>query len=132
MPIEKISANRDTRLRVKPIAQDANRVSDRVSTTAVPITSASRRPSANSTSSTTAEVAKNSFLISVVALSLAVSPRSEEHTSELQSLMRISYAVFCLTKKNHTTATDEVEHTTLYQHKHLSAKTHIGTSQRTN
>src|SRR3546814_6067065 len=27
------------------------------------------------------------------------SPRSEEHTSELQSLMRISYAVFCLTKK---------------------------------
>src|SRR3546814_5298559 len=28
--------------------------------------------------------------------------RSEEHTSELQSLMRISYAVFCLKKKNHT------------------------------
>src|SRR3546814_2060333 len=27
-------------------------------------------------------------------------PRSEEHTSELQSLMRISYAVFCLQKKN--------------------------------
>src|SRR3546814_10813986 len=27
------------------------------------------------------------------------SPRSEEHTSELQSLMRISYAVFCLQKK---------------------------------
>src|SRR3546814_7378468 len=26
--------------------------------------------------------------------------RSEEHTSDLQSLMRISYAVFCLTKKN--------------------------------
>src|SRR3546814_2421047 len=30
----------------------------------------------------------------------ADSPRSEEHTSELQSLMRISYAVFCLKKKN--------------------------------
>src|SRR3546814_7817052 len=28
--------------------------------------------------------------------------RSEEHTSELQSLMRISYAVFCLQKKTHT------------------------------
>src|SRR3546814_8770202 len=28
--------------------------------------------------------------------------RSEEHTSELQSLMRTSYAVFCLKKKNHT------------------------------
>src|SRR3546814_7725400 len=27
-------------------------------------------------------------------------PRSDEHTSELQSLMRISYAVFCLKKKN--------------------------------
>src|SRR3546814_2525726 len=30
----------------------------------------------------------------------AAAPRSEEHTSELQSLMRISYAVFCLKKKN--------------------------------
>src|SRR3546814_2444079 len=32
-------------------------------------------------------------------------PRSEEHTSELQSLMRISYAVFCLKKKTHKTTT---------------------------
>src|SRR3546814_3091355 len=31
--------------------------------------------------------------------------RSEEHTSELQSLMRISYAVFCLKKKKHTKST---------------------------
>src|SRR3546814_1281975 len=31
--------------------------------------------------------------------------RSEEHTSELQSLMRISYAVFCLKKKKHNTTT---------------------------
>src|SRR3546814_2600508 len=31
---------------------------------------------------------------------LAATMRSEEHTSELQSLMRISYAVFCLKKKN--------------------------------
>src|SRR3546814_2655647 len=31
----------------------------------------------------------------------AVAARSEEHTSELQSLMRISYAVFCLKKKTH-------------------------------
>src|SRR3546814_8465898 len=35
------------------------------------------------------------FLYSVVAVAV----RSEEHTSELQSLMRISYAVFCLKKK---------------------------------
>src|SRR3546814_10200001 len=32
----------------------------------------------------------------------AAAKRSEEHTSELQSLMRISYAVFCLKKKKHT------------------------------
>src|SRR3546814_10262243 len=34
------------------------------------------------------------------AISKVVIERSEEHTSELQSLMRISYAVFCLKKKN--------------------------------
>src|SRR3546814_2427595 len=33
-------------------------------------------------------------------VALGVDARSEEHTSELQSLMRISYAVFCLKKKN--------------------------------
>src|SRR3546814_4135178 len=33
--------------------------------------------------------------------------RSEEHTSELQSLMRISYAVFCLKKKNTNTKTSQ-------------------------
>src|SRR3546814_969166 len=32
----------------------------------------------------------------------SVRPRSEEHTSELQSLMRTSYAVFCLKQKNKT------------------------------
>src|SRR3546814_5011429 len=46
---------------------------------------------------------------------LSVSPRrSEEHTSELQSLMRISYAVFCLKKKN-------IQHTLYHiisHHKH--------------
>src|SRR3546814_2675164 len=41
--------------------------------------------------------------------------RSEEHTSELQSLMRISYAVFCLKKKTHTilqNTTPKTTHTT--------------------
>src|SRR3546814_13841383 len=38
---------------------------------------------------------------SVMPVTALVAPgRSEEHTSELQSLMRISYAVFCLQKKN--------------------------------
>src|SRR3546814_1782817 len=41
-------------------------------------------------------------LMGVLATHGAVLPRSEEHTSELQSLMRISYAVFCLKKKNNT------------------------------
>src|SRR3546814_5516998 len=36
--------------------------------------------------------------------------RSEEHTSELQSLMRISYPVFCLKKKNQTSETHHTRH----------------------
>src|SRR3546814_9193115 len=36
--------------------------------------------------------------------------RSEEHTSELQSLMRMSYAVFCLKKKNITTRNHQRRH----------------------
>src|SRR3546814_1691648 len=54
----------------------------------------------------------------VVATAIAqiIDGRSEEHTSELQSLMRISYAVFCLKKKNtknkktthHTKTTNQI------------------------
>src|SRR3546814_6513728 len=40
--------------------------------------------------------------------------RSEEHTSELQSLMRISYAVFCLKKKKPTINTEHLTHTTTH------------------
>src|SRR3546814_8980666 len=36
--------------------------------------------------------------------------RSEEHTSELQSLMRLSYAVFCLKNKKRTMLSRELEH----------------------
>src|SRR3546814_10679318 len=43
-----------------------------------------------------------------------VRDRSEEHTSELQSLMRISYAVFCLTKKNTHILTNFIRHTNIY------------------
>src|SRR3546814_10278740 len=39
--------------------------------------------------------------VALVALPAIAGERSEEHTSELQSLMRISYAVFCLKKKKH-------------------------------
>src|SRR3546814_8069370 len=44
----------------------------------------------------------------VQSLELETAPafRSEEHTSELKSLMRISYAVFCLKKKNNNVSED--------------------------
>src|SRR3546814_2799688 len=45
---------------------------------------------------------------------LLVQDRSEEHTSELQSLMRISYAVFCLKKKK---PEDTTTHEIIKQHK---------------
>src|SRR3546814_6082973 len=43
---------------------------------------------------------------------VALIVRSEEHTSELQSLMRISYAVFCLKKKQQKTDNNHSENTT--------------------
>src|SRR3546814_10208262 len=45
---------------------------------------------------------------SAVAETMRRFARSEEHTSELQSLMRISYAVFCLKKKNKTSVNTKV------------------------
>src|SRR3546814_6473159 len=49
----------------------------------------------------------------------AVEGRSEEHTSELQSLMRISYAVFCLKKKKqHTYYNRQHHHYKLLHEKH--------------
>src|SRR3546814_6595437 len=52
-----------------------------------------------------------------VRAAVSSATRSEEHTSELQSLMRISYAVFCLKKKKHkqdyikTNTAQPTEHT---------------------
>src|SRR3546814_1119851 len=51
-------------------------------------------------------------IAAVVLAYLKRGDRSEEHTSELQSLMRISYAVFCLKKKNKTQSTHSKEHQT--------------------
>src|SRR3546814_3558702 len=47
-----------------------------------------------------------------LAIPLVHADRSEEHTSELQSLMRISYAVFCLKKKKHNEHTNTNKYTT--------------------
>ena len=68
MPIEKISANSETRFSVNPQAQEANSVRARVTTTAAPTMIASRQPIASRTSSTTEAVAKISLLISFLAL----------------------------------------------------------------
>src|SRR3546814_2394982 len=43
---------------------------------------------------------ENQWIVGINAVAAAVEHRSEEHTPELQSLMSISYAVFCLKKKN--------------------------------
>src|SRR3546814_3575527 len=53
------------------------------------------------------------------------SRRSEEHTSELQSLMRISYAVFCLKKKKKN------KDTFVYTKTHIQKKTHTNTDHNT-
>src|SRR3546814_8183481 len=52
-----------------------------------------------------------------VARGLGMS-RSEEHTSELQSLMRISYAVFCLKKKKNTQYQITLSRITIQKNKH--------------
>src|SRR3546814_7121908 len=54
-------------------------------------------------------------VVSVMRANLGLRPagcnaRSEEHTSELQSLMRISYAVFCLKKKTNKQTHDHKQH----------------------
>src|SRR3546814_4759712 len=47
-----------------------------------------------------------------------IGQRSEEHTSELQSLMRISYAVFCLKKKMNTRTPINIQSTYILQNSH--------------
>src|SRR3546814_8513629 len=51
------------------------------------------------------------------AKDIPMEPRSEEHTSELQSLMRISYAVFCLKKKKNKETQRNVQNKTREQEK---------------
>src|SRR3546814_3660608 len=58
-----------------------------------------RTRSASDTSSRPGSVVTTIDIYDPVSTGFAVLPRSEEHTSELQSLMRISYAVICLKKK---------------------------------
>src|SRR3546814_2449747 len=55
---------------------------------------------------TPAEIVRAVLSAPDTALNYMTAKRSEEHTSELQSLMRISYAVFCLKKQIQTTNTN--------------------------
>src|SRR3546814_3540242 len=79
-----------------------------------PFTTKTRGLPARSHRSTVAPTARKSCGLGLVGttissateitlwMAMVMAGRSEEHTSELQSLMRISYAVFCLKKKKHT------------------------------
>src|SRR3546814_3408049 len=76
------------------------------------------------------------MLISVPAMKCASSPtvskssRSEEHTSELQSLMRTSYAVFCLKKKTLKIITLTLHYTIQTQHTQSNTTKKIITPKR--
>src|SRR3546814_4640285 len=50
----------------------------------------------------------------------SLNPRSEEHTSELQSLMRNSYAVFCLKKKTHKKTNHTITRNNNTKHTHTT------------
>src|SRR3546814_3256581 len=58
----------------------------------------------------------------VVEITESITDRSEEHTSELQSLMRISYAVFCLKKKKRTLHL--IEYINNKKHTHILSQDH--------
>src|SRR3546814_6814690 len=64
-----------------------------------------------------ATIAAASGFFSVGSPHCATQFRSEEHTSELQSLVRISYAVFCLKKKN-------ITHTSIQRYSNQTQKKH--------
>src|SRR3546814_3777926 len=74
----------------------------------LPPRSAPRQPSA-------------SIFATAASIRAALASRSEEHTSELQSLMRISYAVFCLKKKNTKHKNDHKQYTKTLIDKHKYA-----------
>src|SRR3546814_3720494 len=89
----------------------------------------SRSPIASPPSS---ELAKSSQLIqgfrnSPLGSRMPATTRSEEHTSELQSLMRISYAVFCLKNKNHPHSYQHKRQRYVNQHRHTTLGARIQT-----
>src|SRR3546814_5653995 len=61
----------------------------------------------------------------------AKNERSEEHTSELQSLMRISYAVFCLKKKKKVHEERTLDNTNVKQQSHQIEHKYMDTTRNT-
>src|SRR3546814_5616642 len=61
----------------------------------------------------TAPIVQKKLIAQIDRNSRGICIRSEEHTSELQSLMRISYAVFCLKNKRHKNKNDSDDYTTI-------------------
>src|SRR3546814_5909478 len=80
-PVRLLSVKRGCRPRYSASDRPAKKSSGRQMNR--PSTSPSRKPAS-----------------AIASMDALAASRSEEHTSELQSLMRISYAVFCLKKKN--------------------------------
>src|SRR3546814_2521024 len=92
------------------------------------IESSSARPSASGVAPATIEVlppcgASGTPSCAAACTTKRTSSRSEEHTSELQSLMRISYAVFCLKKKK-CNSIKTTNHTSI-NHCHYTIPSHI-------
>src|SRR3546814_5419877 len=83
---------------------------------------------ANGTAVTTASGSiQRSYWAAKIRNTMTIPNRSEEHTSELQSLMRISYAVFCLKKKNkskyiHTTRQNTPKYDNRMSYKQINKK----------
>src|SRR3546814_6720633 len=80
---------------VRRIGQDKARVDAEVAS----LGDSAALAATHSESVKAAEAAEAAIAAAETSLQNAEADRSEEHTSELQSLMRISYAVFCLNKK---------------------------------
>src|SRR3546814_3128992 len=92
----------DARKTAPPVAPAVKRTAESATTKPTPPPAAKRSTPALKPAATKPPTAKPSTPTPKPAVAAATgrSQRSEEHTSELQSLMRNSYAVFCLTKKN--------------------------------
>src|SRR3546814_3273883 len=76
-------------------------VFSQVDVPAIPMLAADPRPVVTDLDRASPAIKRSLIAFGLVRIAAVPIHRSEEHTSELQSLMRISYAVFCLKNKNY-------------------------------